>query len=183
LASSAGVTHNTARAWLSVLETGFLVFRVRPYHRNVAKRLVKTPKLYFHDTGLLCFLLGVRSPSDLRLHPHRGAIFENWVVSEVYKAAAHRGKRPRMYMLRDRHGAELDLLIDHGDRLIAVEAKSATTVAADFFDGFARFDPGLAAAGLPMERVVVYGGDSAQRRSKGRVVPWSLLDVLDELTR
>lgn len=177
LASSAGVTHNTARTWLSVLETGFLVFRLRPFHRNLNKRLVKTPKLFFHDTGLLCFLLGVRSPADLRLHPHRGAIFENWVVSEVYKAIAHRGMRPRLYMLRDRQGAEIDLLIDRGDRLVAVEAKSATTVAADFFDGLERFAPVLAdATGLPVERVVAYGGETPQRRSRGRLVPWSGLD-------
>lgn len=177
LGADAGVTANTAKAWLSVLETGFLVFRLRPYHANLRSRAVKTPKLYFYDVGLACALLGISEPSQLRAHPLRGALFENWVVTEVLKARLHRGLPGRAYFLRDRKGFEVDLLIDLGDRFIAVETKSGQTVAGDFFANLERLTTELpeAFAERSLEARVVYGGDTPQRRREIDVVPWHQL--------
>jgi hypothetical protein len=175
LGADAGVTANTAKAWLSVLETGFLVFRLRPYHANLRSRAVKTPKLYFYDTGLACALLGISEPSQLRTHPLRGALFENWVVTEVIKARLHRGLGQGAHFLRDRKGFEIDLLLDLGDRLIAVEAKSGQTVAGDFFANLERLPAELpdALAQRTLEARVIFGGTAPQRRREILVVPWS----------
>ncbi|MCU0290992.1 MAG: DUF4143 domain-containing protein, partial [Thermoanaerobaculaceae bacterium] len=175
LGADCGITHNTARAWLSVLETSFLTFRLHPFHTNVGTRLVKTPKLYFHDTGLLCFLLGIRHPEQLREHPLRGAIFESWVVSELFKWRVHRGLRPDMYFLRDHKGYEVDVLVADGERWLALEVKSGKTVATDFFatlEALPRritLPPGV----TRLDRAVVYGGDEARLQRDVRVVPWS----------
>lgn len=174
LGADAGITANTAKAWLSVLETGFLAFRLRPFHANLRSRAVKTPKLYFYDTGLACALLGISEPSQLRTHPLRGPLFENWVISEVLKARLHRGLDARAFFLRDRKGFEIDLLLDLGERLIAVEAKSGQTVAGDFFANLERLGNELP-AGLQRRSCsqrVVFGGTMPQRRREIDVVPW-----------
>lgn len=178
LGADAGVTHGTARAWLSVLEAGFVVWRLPPLHANVTTRLVKTPKLHFVDTGLVCYLLGIRSPEQLRDHPLRGAIFETWVASEILKARVHRGLSPSLSFFRDRRGAEVDLVVELGRSYLAVETKSGQTVADDFFTGLRAFEL-VAAAGRPQRRVkafVIYGGDAAQRRSNASVLPWAAID-------
>jgi len=181
LAADGGLTHGTARAWLSVLEASFVAFRLPPFHSNVSKRLVKTPKLHFYDTGLVSYLLGIRSPEELRTHPLRGAIFESWVVSEIVKARVHRGLPPNLFFFRDRKGAEVDGVLECGEQLVAVETKSGQTVAEDFFDGFAAFDR-LVAAGRRsrrLRRVLVYGGDERQKRTRADVIPWSAIDRYD----
>ncbi|WP_423927213.1 ATP-binding protein [Candidatus Palauibacter sp.] len=171
LAGDVGVRHNTVRAWLSVLEASFLAFRVSAYRRNVRKRQVKAPKLHFLDTGLACHLLGIRSPEELRHHPLRGQIFESWVASEVFKAAAHRGEDPRLRHYRAA-GTEVDLVVDRGSRLILVEAKSGSTVAPRFFSGMRTLGEALEKSELTVERRLVYGGDLRQRRLGVEVVPW-----------
>ncbi|PIP38173.1 MAG: AAA family ATPase [Desulfobacterales bacterium CG23_combo_of_CG06-09_8_20_14_all_51_8] len=135
LASDCGITHTTAKRWLSVLETGFITTLLRPHYQNFNKRLVKSPKLYFLDTGLLCYLLRIRSPEDLLLNASRGAIFENYVVAELLKRRLHAGHEPDIYFWRDSTGHELDIIIDLGNRLIPVEVKSGHTIAKDFFKG------------------------------------------------
>ena len=137
LASDCGVSHVTAKRWLSVLEASFIVALLRPHHQNFGKRLIKSPKLYFLDTGLLCYLLQIRSPEDLYHRAERGAVFESFVVSEFHKNFTHRGEQPGIHFWRDAAGHEVDIIIDMGDRLIPVETKSAQTVASDFFDGLA----------------------------------------------
>ena len=178
LGADAGVTHATARAWLSVLETSFLVFRLPPMHANVGKRLVKTPKLHFLDSGLACYLLGIRSPAQLRDHPLRGALFETWVVSEIYKMRLHRGLPASLSFFRDRKGLEVDLLVELGRSVLAVEAKSGRTVAGDFFAGLDAFVAVAArdSAHRAVRSFVVYGGDERQKRTTGHVVPWAELD-------
>lgn len=175
IGSDAGITANTAKAWLSVLETGFLVFRLRPYHANLRSRAVKTPKLYFYDTGLACALLGITETYQLRSHPLRGALFENWVVTEVIKARLHRGLSGAAYFIRDRKGFEIDLLLDAGDRFVATEIKSGQTVAGDYFANLERLigaePPKL--SGRPVTTRVVFGGECRQRRRETEVVPWS----------
>jgi len=170
--ADAGITHNTARSWLSVLEASFLVFRVPAWARNIRKRLVKTPKIHWMDTGLVCHLLGIRSAAQLKPHPLRGPIFESWVASEVYKAHTNRGVSPRLSHLRETRGVEVDLLVDGGSELRGVECKSGATVASDALDGLGRLDAALGTMQAVGRGVLVYGGEARQRRSTADVVPW-----------
>jgi hypothetical protein len=175
LGGGAGVSHNTARSWLSVLEASYLAFRLPPLHRNLRKRIIKAPKLHFQDSGLACHLLGVRTPEELRRHPLRGALLESWVVAEVNKAFANRGTRPHLHYWRDHRGREVDLVVDRGHDLVAVEVKSGATVNSSFFTPLEQFEA-LAREAVPApDRVLsllVYGGDRRQERSHGLVMPW-----------
>ena len=172
LASDCGVSQPTAKAWLSILEATFIVFRLPPFHRNLGKRLVKSPKLHFYDTGLACWLIGIRTPQQLRTHPLRGAIFETWVVSEIVKHRLNRGETRGLYFYRNRDGAEVDLVIEHPSRLTLVEAKSSQTPSASQFGGALRVQRHLAAAAMPSDIAVAYGGDESQNRAVGRLIPW-----------
>src|SRR3990172_4700105 len=177
LGADAGVSQPTARAWLSALEAGFLVFRLRPFLPHPPKRLIKTPKLYFFDSGLLCFLLGIREPEQLRQHPMRGAVFESWVVSEVLKAHYHRGVFPSAFFFQDRRGHEVDLVVEHGTRITAAEIKSASTLASDFLEPLVSFRALLAeAGGSEGDTALVHGGEQASVRRGVRIVPWSQVD-------
>ena len=158
LASDCGVTQPTAKAWLGILEASYLVFRLPPYHRNLGKRLVKTPKLHFYDTGLACWLIGIRTPQQLRTHPLRGAIFETWVISEIVKHRLNRGETLGLYFYRNRDGAEVDLVIEHPSRLTLVEAKSSQTPNSSLFSGALRVQRQLSQASPPSGLAVVYGG-------------------------
>lgn len=172
LAADAGIRHNTVRAWLSVLEASFLVFRTPAYRRNVRKRQIKAPKLHFLDSGLVCHLLGIRSPEELRHHPIRGQIFESWVAAEVFKAITHSAEEPRLRHFRAAD-TEVDLVVDRGTRLILAEAKSGGTVAPRFFSGMRTLGESLERAGLTVDRRLIYGGDLLQRRGGADVVPWN----------
>lgn len=180
LGADVGVTHPTAKSWLSVLEATFVVSRLRPWHRNLGKRLTKAPKLYFWDTGLLCHLLRIRNADQLTPHPLRGAIFETWVVAELLKMVHHRGQRPDAYFYRDRSGLEVDLLLRREDHWLAVEVKSASTVASDFTAGLRRFVKQAEGAvdGLPIRPVLVYGGEEEHVDSQVEIVPWRELPKL-----
>jgi len=174
LGSDAGVAHNTARAWLSVLETSYLIHRLPAWHANIRKQVVKAPKLHFFDSGLACYLLGIREPEQLRLHPLRGAIFESWVFSEIYKAGVHSGAQPDLFHYRETRGLEIDLLIKQGQELEAVEIKSGATTSIDFFRNLERFRDRFQAAAKarPIRSHVVYGGDDSQQRSYAQVLSW-----------
>lgn len=168
LGADAGVTHVTAKRWLSILRASYVLYQLPPHHQNFSKRLIKSPKVYFADTGLLCHLLGIRKPEDLRLHPLRGAVFENFVVNEVQKVFLHNGERPPLYFWRHRRGLEVDLIIDLGLRKIPVEIKSGETVAADFFNSLDQYtklshDPG---------GILVYGGQETYLRRNHHVRTW-----------
>jgi uncharacterized protein len=167
LGADAGVSHTTARAWLSVLEASYLVALVRPHHANFNKRVVKTPKLVFLDSGLLCRLLGLRRAADLTVHPLRGAVFESFVVAELIKVFLHHGERAPLYFWRDSHGTEVDAVLDFAVAKVAVEAKSGETVAADAFRGLDSYC--ALSAGLG---VLAYGGDELYERRGHVVCPW-----------
>ncbi|MFN7952144.1 MAG: ATP-binding protein [bacterium] len=183
LGSDAGVSHLTARSWLTALEASFLVTLVPAWHRTTRKRLVRRPKLHWLDSGLVCHLLGITTEEQLRLHPLRGAIFESWVVSEVVKAHANRGVEPRLYHLRETRGVELDLLVEHGRELRGIECKSGATVAEDAFRGLLALPGSIGAAADVRPGVLVYGGDTAQRRHEHQVVPWRRLPDVSWLKR
>jgi predicted AAA+ superfamily ATPase len=175
LGNDAGVTHTSARRWLSILETSFVAYLLRPFYRNLGKRLIKAPKLHFWDSGLLCFLLGIREPGQLHTHPLRGAVFESWVASEVQKALIARGVHHQPLYFRDQKGHEVDLLVELGARALGIECKAGATFPSDafaeleFFAAAARCDP-LLGEWVP---AVVYGGEDSHRRSNGAVVAWS----------
>jgi predicted AAA+ superfamily ATPase len=173
LASDCGVTHTTARRWLSILEASFLVILLRPHHRNFSKRMIKSPKLYFLDSGLLCYLLRIQSPEDLRLHASRGSIFESFIVSELIKNYFNRGEEPGLYFWRDLAGHEVDVLMDRGRKLVPIEIKSGQTVAGDFFENINYWREIAGAEGAP--GALFYGGEESFRRTGVAVYPWSCL--------
>ena len=170
LGDEAGVSHNTAGQWLSVLEASYLIHRLPPHHRNFNKRLVKTPKLYFLDTGLAARLLGIETESQLATHPLRGALFETWVVSEHLKARFNQGLPANLSFWRDRAGHEVDLLIERDNRLWPVEVKAGATITADASRSLLRW---LNVAGdAAAEPAVMYAGEQAQTRNAVRWIPW-----------
>ena len=174
LGNDAGMSRNTIRAWLAVLETSYIIHRLPAWHTNIRKQVVKAPKLHFFDSGLVCYLLGIRDPEQLRLHPLRGAIFESWVISEIYKAGVHAGVQPSLFHYREARGLEIDLLVDQGGGLDAVEIKSGATTTADFFKNLERFSNRMKSAGKArrIRSHVVYGGDDSQQRSNVQVLSW-----------
>jgi uncharacterized protein len=174
LAADSGISQPTAKAWLSVLEATFVVFRLPAYSRNLRKRVVKAPKLHFYDTGLACWLLGVRQPEQLRTHPLRGALFETWVASEIYKQRIHRGEGHGLFHYRDQHGTEADLVVSSGKSLTLVEAKAGATVAGDMLDAARKIRAALPAA-TPVTTFLVYGGDTTQKRSDATIMPWTAI--------
>ena len=177
LAADAGISRVTAQAWLSVLQASHVAYLVQPWFTNVSKRLIKTPKLYFCDCGLAAWLLGVRRPEHVTAHPQRGALFENWAVTELLKARLHRGLRPELYFLRDKEGHEIDLLVETAPRVLhGVEIKSGATVAADFFAGLDYWRDRLDRHTL--HPWLIYGGETAQSRQRASVLPWSGLGPL-----
>lgn len=180
LGADCGISHTTARQWLSVLEASSLVFTLQPFYRNFSKRLIKSPKLYFLDTGLLCHLLQIRNPAQLGAHPLYGAIFETFAVAEIYKSFCHAGKTPPLYFWRDRTGREVDLLIDGGARLAAVEIKAGRTIADDFFRNLRHFSaaysgPARAADISRIDSALVYAGDDSYNREGVAVRNWRQL--------
>lgn len=178
LAGDVGVSQPTAKAWLSVLETTYVTFRIPAFHANIRKRLVKQPKLHFIDSGLACWLLGIRSPSQLRLHPLRGAIFESWVASEIFKHRRNAGESLGLSHYRDRHGAEVDLVVDRPDRLVLVEVKAARTINSSLYSSAVRVADELSDQ-RRVETVVVYGGDEPQRRDQVTLLPWTHIGEFD----
>lgn len=180
LGGDAGVSHNTARSWLSVLEASFVAVRLPAWTTSRRKRLVKAPKLHFLDTGLVCHLLGITTPDQLLLHPLRGAIFETWVAAEIFKARLHRGAQPSFFHYRETRGLEVDLIVDSGDHLTAVEAKSGATVAADFLRPLARLRETLTerTPHLEVDARLVYGGETRQDRTSASVLPWREIQSL-----
>jgi hypothetical protein len=170
IASEAGAAHTTIKRWLSLLQTSFVAFTLPPYYRNFNKQLIKTPKLYFYDTGLACYLLGIRSAAELEGHYARGALFENFVIAETLKHLHNQGNLQPLYFWRDRTGHEIDLLIDTGPRLHPVEIKSGQSIQPQFFSGLAFFSE--LSGGDPSLAALVYAGEAYQRRSTGTVCGW-----------
>ena len=167
------MSHATAREWLTVLETSYIIFQLPPYHANIRKRLVKTPKFYFHDVGLASYLIGIENKEQVVTHPLRGALFENVVVSEALKHRFNRGRRSNLSFFRDARGLECDIFYETGRGIGAIEVKSGSTVASDYCDSLNRVAellPDVAA------KTVVYGGTASQSRGDCDIVPLARLD-------
>lgn len=170
LANDCGISHTTARTWLSVLEAGYIVFLLPPHHRNFGKRLVKMPKLYFYDTGLASYLLGIQNPDQLSTHAQRGALFEAFVVAEFLKRRLNEGLPSNLYFWRNNTGDEIDLLIEHGSELQPIEIKSGQTFTADFLKPLLKWMK-IADASVRAP-LLVYGGDEALRIRDIDVMSW-----------
>lgn len=170
------IDQKTAKNWLSILQTGFQAFTLPPYFQNFDKRTVKTPKLYFWDTGVACSLLGIRNSNELLTHFARGHLFENFVVVEMLKSFYHRGIRPNAYFWRDRNGNEVDLLIDEGGILYPIEIKAGQTVKPDFFKGMEVFNR-LSGNDLQYSHLV-YTGALNYQHPKAHIHSWDQLPAL-----
>jgi hypothetical protein len=175
LAQDCGITHNTAKEWLSLLETSCIIFFVRPHHKNFNKRLVKMPKLYFTDPGLAAHLAGIQSLDNLCYHQLKGGLFESLVVTEFLKYRFNQAKESNLYFWRDRHGHEIDCLIEHrGNDLIPVEIKSGRTANSDYFKEITYWN--TLSGNAPDRSFVVYGGDQSQQRTAGHLLGYAHLD-------
>ena len=171
-----GVSYQTVNKWISILETSFIIYRLRPYHQNFNKRIVKTPKLYFYDTGLACALLNLRSVDDLNRHFAKGALFENFIINEILKNQINQNLPPKNYFWNVSGSYEIDLLVDQGVRLLPLEIKSSRTIGSHFFDGLKYFQ--TLSGALPTESYLVYGGDEVQIRSIAQVINWNTLNKI-----
>ena len=182
LARDCGISQPTAKAWFSILEASYIAFRLPPFSSNLNKRLIKMPKLYFYDTGLLCWLLGIRQPEHFLSHPLRGEIFETWVVSEILKHRIHQGigtsTMHGLSFYRDKHGAEVDLLIEQPDRLILLEAKSTETPSKNPFASIRRIQRHFEDSGHSCDVAIAYGGEKFQQRTDGKLIPWRMLRMV-----
>lgn len=178
LAEVSDVNRDTVKSWLSVLETSYVIYQVSPYFRNFKKRIVKSPKLYFRDTGLACALLGITSPEVLGTYYQKGAIFENYVFNELAKAYYNKGSRSDFYFWRDNSQHEVDLLLNRGISLDPVEIKSGATFKSDFFK---QLDWFRKVATIPIgEATVIYGGDENWQSENHRLLSWKNVDQLAE---
>ncbi|MCP5505800.1 MAG: ATP-binding protein [Chlamydiales bacterium] len=173
IGNDCGISHNTVKAWINILEASFIAFQLPPHYKNFNKRLVKSSKLYFYDTGLLCHLLGIKSPTQLSTHYLRGGIFESFIISEIIKSHYNIGERPSLYFWRDKHGHEIDCLIEQGQNLIPIEIKSGKTINQDFFSNLNFFNE--LSGSSPDNSYLFYGGDDNQKRSSGTVLSWKSL--------
>jgi hypothetical protein len=179
LALDCGLTHNTAKAWLSVLETSGIVYLLKPYHKNFGKRLVKSPKLYFIDAGLAVRLLGIRTPEELFIHPNRGNLFESFVVAELLKTRYNEGRDPDIYFWRDSLGTEVDMVYEYGQKLRAIEIKSGKTFSPELASGLETWRRYSSAdAG---DCSLVYAGDRILEWKGQGIVPWDSVGELVEL--
>ena len=176
LANDCGINVATAKSWISLLEASYIIFLLKPYHRNFGKRLIKTPKLYFYDTGLACSVLEIESASQVSSHYLRGGLVESFVISEFYKERCNRGLMPNFYFWRDKMGNEIDCLIASGDTAIPVEIKAGKSISRDWFKGLNYWYNLLETENK--HGVVVYAGDDDQNRSAGRIVSWKSTDTV-----
>lgn len=175
LAADCGITHNTAKSWIAILESSYLVALLQPWHRNLGKRMVKAPKLYFLDTGLAAWLAGVRDPAELELGTMRGPLFETWVVSELTKHVCNHALPHRLFFWRDSLGNEVDVLVERGaESAFPIECKAGQTVAADWFKPLRKF----CEAAAINDAALVYGGQEDQLRTTMPVFGWRSIQQL-----
>jgi predicted AAA+ superfamily ATPase len=178
LARDADISPNTAKAWISILEASYIITLLQPYHENFNKRIVKSPKLYFYDTGLVCALLGIHKAQDLFVHPIRGNLFETLIISELHKLFFNAGKRPPLYFWRDVQGHEIDCLIERSYKeIIPIEIKSGMTMQSDFFKNIVHWQE---ITGQNLPPYVIYAGNQKLLKTNGIALPWNAIQKILE---
>jgi uncharacterized protein len=176
LANDCGISPNTAKSWISVLETSYIIFLLQPHLKNFNKRLVKMPKLYFIDTGLASSLLEIRSENQLSTHFLRGVLFENFILSEFLKTRLNNGLRSNLFFWRDNKGVEIDCIIDDGKKLTPVEIKSGNTFNQDFFKNLNYWNK--LSDNSEENAFVIYGGESSRETKDGNLLSWKELSKI-----
>jgi len=170
LANECDISHNTAKAWLSLLESSYIIFLLQPYHQNFNKRLIKTPKLYFYDTGLLNYLLGIRTVADLQENRLKGQIFENMILAEFQKKNHHLYLHQDYYFWQDSNAHEVDLLTKESQGFSIFEIKATQTVSSDLFKQLNHFEE--ISGSLNVNKTLIYGGVENEKRTHYRVLGW-----------
>lgn len=177
IANELGVDYKTVRSWLGLLEASFVVYRLQPWYKNFNKRIIKSPKIYFYDTGLACYLLGIKKEGEINIHFAKGALFENYVVTENIKNTLNKGNTLSNYFWRDNAGNEIDLLIENGSNIKIVEIKSAKTVKQDFFKGLSYFEK--IAKKHSLVKFIIYGGKESRKQFDTQILSWHNIDLID----
>jgi predicted AAA+ superfamily ATPase len=179
LANDCGINLNTANAWLSLLQASYVIFLLQPHFKNFSKRLVKTPKLYFYDTGIASFLLEIESPQQVATHYLRGGLFESYAIAELLKLRYNVGRIPHYYFWRDKIGHEVDCIIGHGGKLYPVEIKAGKTITQDYFEGLHYWSE--LAGDEAGRNYCVYAGSESQERTHVSVVKWQDIAQINEI--
>lgn len=183
IATNCGINNRTADKWLSILQASYIIFLLQPFHENFNKRVTKTPKIYFYDTGLACSLLDLKNPETVALSPFRGHLFESLIIADFYKQYYNRGTKAPLYFWRDKNGLiEIDCLINQGNALIPIEVKSGQTIVTNYFDSLTKWKS--IAQMSPDDGYVIYGGYETQKRSQGTIMGWrSSGDLIEHLEK
>lgn len=180
LANDVGISHTTAKAWITLLEASYIVFLLPPWFGNVSKRLIKSPKLYFYDVGLASYLLGLENENQVSRDPLKGNLFENLVLMEVLKYRFNRGKKNNLYFFRDSKGSEVDIIYEIGRDVFPIEVKAGATVTNDYFKGIKKFSKIYPYT--PWGGAVVYGGKEHQLRTDIKIYTiWMIVEMLDNV--
>jgi len=170
LSNDCGISLPTVKSWLSLLESSYIIFLLQPYYENLGKRVMKSPKLYFYDTGLACSLLSINSELQLSTHYLRGGLFESFIISDLFKQFYNKGHRPKIYFWQESHRSEIDCLVFKEDKIIPVEIKAGQTINQDFFKGLEMWAE--LTGTKPFDRYIVYGGPEDQTWPKAQVISW-----------
>jgi predicted AAA+ superfamily ATPase len=179
LANDTGISPNTVRSWLSILEASYIIHFLQPYHTNFNKRIIKSPKLYFYDTGVACSLLGIESTQQLTTHYLIGNLFENFILNELIKYQFNQGKKHPYHFWQDKTKREVDIVVDKAGVLLPIEMKSGATLHTSYFDNL-RYWQKVAKVDM-LSSVVVYGGDKDLIVKDGQFISWRSLESLFEL--
>ena len=171
LATDAGISPNTAKSWLSILEASYIIFFLQPYYKNFNKRIIKSPKLYFYDTGLACSLLGISSADQVKTYHSKGALFENLIITELMKSRLHHGVNPRFYFWQNKTKQEIDLIIDKPEGPVPIEIKSGMTMNDSYFTNLKYWQKITDEKSEYLN--VIYGGNTDLKTSIGNYISWS----------
>lgn len=172
IATAVGVDNKTIAKWIATLEASYILFLLPPYYNNLDKRIIKKPKIYFCDTGILCHLLGITDEKQLKNHKLYGSLFENFVILDKMKSAFNKGETPLNYFWQDSNGREVDLLTDEGSKLIVQEIKSSSTPKPDFFKNINLFSILAAEAGLKPVKKLIYSGEKSYKVADAGIISW-----------
>lgn len=176
LANDCGITHNTAKSWISILESSFIIFLLRSHHKNFNKRLVKMPKLYFFDSGLACSLLGIENKKQISNHYLKGSLFETLIISELFKNRYNHGLKSNLYFWRDKLGREIDCIMEKTNRLVPIEIKSGKTASSQYFKDLSYWNK--LSKNKPSNSYIIFGGEISQKRSQGNLITWKKIASL-----